>query len=223
VKNFAPLLLLFALTLFAADFWQNKPFTEWSDKDVQKMLNASPWAKRTAVETGPPRIVDPSGGGGRGRGNAGALGDGGNGSEVPDTAPPSIPVVIRWQTALPMKQALARIRFGAEAGTSDEARKFIERQDSNYVIGLSGLPPGIAAGDVKEKTTLAVKGKSPLQPMEVQFAPRERFTDVFMTFPRTAPFTLDDKEVEFSSKIGPLSIRYKFRLKDMVFNGKLEL
>ena len=33
-----------ATTLLAADYWQNKPFTDWSDKEVTKMLTASPWS-----------------------------------------------------------------------------------------------------------------------------------------------------------------------------------
>jgi hypothetical protein len=47
--------------------------------------------------------------------------------------------------------------------------------------------------------------------------------DLFIAFPRSAGISLDDKEVEFVTKIGPLVIRKKFKLKDMVFNGKLEM
>jgi hypothetical protein len=34
-----------AIALTAADFWQSKKFTEWSDKEVQKILRDSPWAR----------------------------------------------------------------------------------------------------------------------------------------------------------------------------------
>ena len=36
---------LWAPKLWAMDFWQLKPFLEWSDKEVQRMLGNSPWAK----------------------------------------------------------------------------------------------------------------------------------------------------------------------------------
>ena len=39
----------------AADFWQKTKFTEWSDKDVQKMMTDSPWAKSFSVYLKPPR------------------------------------------------------------------------------------------------------------------------------------------------------------------------
>ena len=32
-----------------------------------------------------------------------------------------------------------------------------------------------------------------------------------------------DQEIEFASHIGTVDVKYRFRLKDMVFRGKLEL
>jgi hypothetical protein len=35
-----------AAALFAgAEFWQTKPYTEWNDKEVARILNDSPWAR----------------------------------------------------------------------------------------------------------------------------------------------------------------------------------
>ena len=34
---------------------------------------------------------------------------------------------------------------------------------------------------------------------------------------------MDDKEVEFSTRLGQTMVKQKFHLKDMVFNGKLDL
>ena len=42
-------------------------------------------------------------------------------------------------------------------------------------------------------------------------------------FPKTTTFTAEDKELEFSSKFGKTAVKHKFKLKDMVFNGKLEM
>src|SRR5271155_3023006 len=41
--------LFAAVVLLAADPWQSKPFAEWSDKDVQKILTNSPWARPVSV------------------------------------------------------------------------------------------------------------------------------------------------------------------------------
>src|SRR5665213_3648005 len=32
--------------LWAADVWETKPFKNWSDKDIQKIFNNSPWARQ---------------------------------------------------------------------------------------------------------------------------------------------------------------------------------
>ena len=53
MKKTAGLFLLFGFGLTAADFWQ-KPYTEWSDKDVTKMMTDSPWAKSASVSMGGP-------------------------------------------------------------------------------------------------------------------------------------------------------------------------
>ena len=49
-----PWSLFFVLTisLWAADFWQTKPYTEWNDKDTQKLLNSSPWAREVELPMG---------------------------------------------------------------------------------------------------------------------------------------------------------------------------
>ena len=39
----------------------------------------------------------------------------------------------------------------------------------------------------------------------------------------TKSITLDDNEVEFSSKLGPFEVKRKFKLKEMTIAGKLEL
>ena len=35
--------------LAAADFWNEKDFTTWSDKEVEKMLSDSPWSRRVTI------------------------------------------------------------------------------------------------------------------------------------------------------------------------------
>jgi hypothetical protein len=62
-----------------------------------------------------------------------------------------------------------------------------------------------------------------LKPSDVEFTAAQASVEARFHFPRSVPYTLDDKEVEFATKLGDLSLKYKFRLKDMVFNGKLEL
>ena len=96
-----------------------------------------------------------------------------------------------------------------------------------YVITVGGLPPTIGRGDRKQgliqASALTVKGKEPLRPADVQVNAQPQGAVAAYLFPRTTQFSIDDKEIEFSSKVDRLTIKYKFRLKDMVLNNKLEL
>ena len=138
-------------------------------------------------------------------------------------------LVIRWQSALPMKQAVARTKWGSEAGTSTEAKTFLEREEPSYIVAVSGIPRPLVGdqdqlkGVLKDQTTLIAKGKDKLTPSEIQFAPNGRAIDVYFLFPKSAAFSVDDKEVEFSTKLAGFNVKNKFRFKDMVVNGKLEL
>jgi hypothetical protein len=257
MKKLALLLLSCAACLWAADFWTAKPYTDWSAKEIQKMMSDSPWAHRVDVDVSVrmPTVASQSEGKGRGKGGGGgggeiATAEGGRSSGADLNGPPggtggpagpgsadgpvtqTMPVMLIWQTALPVKQALAKAKMGAEAATSAEAKTFFERDEPYLVLNLTGLPAAAAkAGEGDSKaallklTSLNVKGKDALYAVEVQFTPRQRLVDAVFFFPRAAAasFSADDKDLEFSTKFDKLAVRYRFKLKDMLYHGKLEL
>ena len=47
--------------------------------------------------------------------------------------------------------------------------------------------------------------------------------DALFAFPKTNPVVLDDKDVEFSTKVEKLTVKYHFKPKDMVYHGKFEM
>jgi hypothetical protein len=230
-----------AVSLNAADFWNAKAFTDWNDKETQKMLNDSPWAKKVSVSMdGPsaPSVGGPVARGGRGGSGAPAAGEesvtplsekggAGGGGAAPPSAPSS-DVVIRWVAARPMKEAVAKLRYGKEATTSAEAKAFLEREEQFYVVGVIQMPTRGRIGEeykaaLLKSATLTAKGKDSIAPMDVQITPQGRFLEIYLMFPRQRAFSLDDNEIEFAAKPGGVPIKQKFRLKDMVMNGKLEL
>ena len=272
MKPYGPLFLVFSL--IAADVWDKKPFTDWSPKEVDHMLTSSPWARETAATLaggggaggmsggrgGGGRVggrggggggmgggadVDASmggaggGGGGMGAGGGGMGGAGGGAAAAPQTM-----VLVRWQSALPVKQALVRGKFGSEAATAAEAKSVLANEEAYYVIAVEKLPrmgmgrPGAEGRGAEGKgpegpermrqmlarsTSLVRKGKEPIKPDDVKMAMAEKTMTVYFIFPRTEAITLEDKEVEFNTKLGPLEIKRKFKLQDMVFAGKLAL
>lgn len=241
------------LALRGEDSWVKKKYTEWTEKEVRQVVTSSPWAHRTDIPLGSAMA---GGGGGRGRGRGGGgRGGGGMGAEndgfggVPGAdsglgggglgggvgavggegpgATPTLPVTIRWQSALPVRQAIARMRFGAEAGASQEAARLLQGQQQYYIISISGLPARLlqAMGPqrIKSGSALRLSKSESIAAAEVQVNPGQPAPELFLLFPRTREIRLEDKDVEVQSNLGSFEIRRKFRLKDMVFEGKLEL
>ena len=249
LKKSTLLLLLFAFCMWAADFWTTKPFTDWNDKEVNKILTDSPWSAKVTVGGGPPAFTGSdgrSGGGGGGGGGRGGRGGGGPQGDAA-TSDPGVDggggggfggggggggaqVTLLWQTALPVKQALVKRQYGAEAGTSPEAKAKLERPDQVYVLTLIGVPApmlGAAQGDRKaallETTTITANGKPPVKAADVQASAGRGSGTMSFLFPRTTAFTVEDKEMEFSTRFDKTQVKKKFKLKDMVFNGKVEM
>ena len=110
-----------AVLLHAADFWTNI-FTDWTDKDVQKMLESSPWTKKVDIVTGA-GVGTNTGDRFRPGGIGGTRSPGSTSSSVGAGQSDSIPVYIRWQSALPVKQASMRVKFGDGVGKSPEAQE----------------------------------------------------------------------------------------------------
>jgi hypothetical protein len=243
LKKLSTLLFLCALCIWAADFWTTKPFTDWSDKEVQKVLTDSPWVGKVTMSSGGGApSADSGGGGGGGKGGGGRGGGGPRGdSDVADAGGGGFggggfggggqtSVTLLWQTALPVKQALVKRRFAAEAGTSPDAKALLSREEQFYVLTLSGVPGNLlqaTQGDKKagllDMTTLTVAGKPPLKPVDVQTSSGRGTATMSFLFPRTTTFTAEDKDLEFSSKFDTTAVKHKFKLKDMVFNGKVEM
>jgi len=262
MKKLTLLLFTSALALWAADFWQAKPFANWDQKDIQKILTDSPWAKKVSVAM-PGRAGggggggDVGGGGGRGGrggpagpsidpgiaggggggiaetaggGRGGGFGGGGGGGDTGAAAvTPAVQLLVTCQSALPVREALAKLKYGSEAATSPDAKKLVEGEQQYYIIMVGGLPGYIQPRDNDAKqalvkaTTLSAKGKDALAAADVQFQMDGRNVDAYFVFPRMNPFTVEDKEVEFATKAGPLGVKQKFNLKNMVINGKLEM
>lgn len=229
------LLTAAAIVLWGADFWDVKPFTEWSEKEVSKVMVDSPWAKTVATVVDLNKVrelaakkapadadMPPSGGrGGRSRGG------GGGGPAMA----PMLELMVRWQSSLTVRQALVRGQFGDEAGTSEKAKEFLARPQTFYVLAVSRLPmryfqranPQEMQQFLKDSATLNVKGLEVMKPADIHFQSNEQVLTIYFAFPREQQITVDHKEVEFAAPIGPLQVKRKFKLADMVREGNLDI
>ncbi len=238
--------LLLACSAFAADFWQKKKYTDWTDDDIRKLMSDSPWAKTVTVALkgfGAPPAVLPMGGGGGGGGRRGGGGGGGDaggegggmgagGGEAGSMmgGSPGTQIAIRWRSALPVRQAIARYSALREAPNAAAAAEALTRPMQVYSVEIAGLPSKAVPMDpeqIKDNAELRVKNQSPLRPAEVRIEAQGRNTAVYLLFYRTQAgaraIQLADNEVEVFLQLEAGKISKKFKLKDMVFAGQLEL
>ena len=162
----------------------------------------------------------------------GRRGSGGSGVPSEATGGPggatSMMVRVRWQSAMPVRQAIVLTQLGPEKADSDQAKKFLSQVANEYVVAVVGLPPALdrvpeeQLNELAKSAVLQRKDKDPIPAGAVQRIPGEKGSVAFF-FPKTSAITLEDKEVEFISKVARFEVRRKFKLKDMVVGDKLEL
>ncbi len=216
--------VLGAAAALPVEFWQTKKYTEWTDKEVGRMLLDSPWARRARIQMkGAAARVAVNAGGGPQRSRADAVS-----SSPPAPSQPGTDVVVRWQTALPVKQAIARFHYGDYVESSWNVTKMVYLDEPYYIVGFIGLPARLAGPnpeDLKSAATLNIRDQPPIHAVAVLADPLMGGTvNVFFFFPKLQEgarlITLADEEVEVLLDAAEMEIRQRFILKDLIYEGK---
>jgi hypothetical protein len=203
----------------AGEFWNEKKPEDWSEDEVQEILTRSPWAKEGAVSVF-------GGAGGSLLNRNGAMNRSGNMSSTGrqrtnttqttqgDSPDLRYKAIVRWQSALPIREALKE--------------KAMEGVADNYILALVGdLTLADPEEDeaqrqsrldmMKQSTRLEKHGGSiPLTNLQTV----KKLGTLFY-FPRAEP--IKDGQVTFLTKLGPVEVKCKFTVKEMMYHGKLEL
>ena len=211
----------FPLTAVSSEPWRSKAASAWSARDVERVLNDSPWARRVTIEL--PGSPDGFNGIGRSR-NSGPVAPGGE-SRL-------LEYLVRWDSATPIREALARARKNLAPGGSMKSTMNADRSESFYILSLIPVefhpaerpkaPDGGAQNRIKSLTTLHRKGHEDLHPTAIA-APNEGSGVLVYYFPKIDPVTLEDTDVEFRTSAAPARISVVFPLKQMVFDNQLAL
>jgi hypothetical protein len=208
---------------WAKDFWNEKKPSDWTGDQIQQMLTRSPWAKDASIfDSATHKGVSSA---------PFAGGIYGPEYEAPDGK--SLPSVrglkgwratVRWESALPVREAMKAPK------TADA--------DKNYIIALIGDIPGASVPsdddepaerqrklDILKESTRLERKNDPLELQQVKIAPRTPLSPsgTLYYFSRALPLTPEDQQVTFVTKVGPLEVKCKFTLRDMLYHGKLEL
>jgi hypothetical protein len=204
------------------EFWNEKKPESWTEEERHELLTKSPWAKEPTTKY--------DGGGGanmtRGMSTNRRGGISAGGARTPSNGTPTIPdkfpSVVRWESALPVREATGNV------SKDDPA--------ANYILKISGdLPMLSPASDdeteseyarrlepLKQFTKLEKKG-DPIYLTDMRYDGKGANAGALFFFVRNDLITLDDKAVTLVTKLGPISVKVKFTLHDMMYHGKLEL
>jgi hypothetical protein len=222
--------------LCASQPWDNKDPSQWTATEVQRILTGSPWAQQAMASFGKPLEPEdmpvtpplgPQGGMSGSRGASDGRWDGGIARNTGVGEVPSLPITVRWDSALPVRAALSRSKDERAAAAAERAAK-------DYVITVIGLVPADnpvsaehPANDPAQiqgflvNSKLEPRGQRPIAPEDAAIDSATGAVHLF--FPRTHAITLTDKELTFVTRFGSVTVQKRFRLKDMMYKGQLEL
>ena len=225
-----------AILLIAADpVWKDKPIASWTEEDARQILEYSPWAKTVTPGIARRQTEDERREGGNMGQPTGVGFDGVQDKKIPlrdeignpfvagkpvVATHPTIRLLVRWESALPVRAAEFKAREDPPPTLSDNA----------YSIAVYGVPASFAKGDpislgkpLKESAALKREGKKDVLPSSVEVFQLEKSVVVVYQFPLSAEIGKKDDVVEFSALIGRLQVSQHFLVAEMQFQGKLEL
>ena len=187
-------LVVTALVFAGGDPWKSKPYQQWDDKDVKRILEDSPWAKVVQVDVtwkadksyssgdagGPAPATNqqtPMGGGGKSMGgsptaapasNPPVAGAGGAGSSSGEAN-----FLVRWVSSKTVERAVYRKAELAGTMKPEDAEKELAKQLDVYELVVFGpdMKPFQSADEDSIKTSaylIEKKNKQKISPYKVE-------------------------------------------------------
>lgn len=243
IKRFLALIAVFLLAanLSAGDPWKDKPYKQWDEKDLRKILTDSPWSKLVQIEstwegTKPSATASPLG--------AGGTAASGEPKDIIRGAKPAGPpsglagFLIRWGSSRTVRRALARgaILKGAQEA---EIEKALNLELPDYLVVVLGpdMTPFEKAGE-KELKEMQEKSHVSLQKSKAKIAPSrivierspdgKRIMALYISFPKKTPagqpsILADEKGAEFVCQLGTIAWKTRIDLHKMANSEGMDL
>jgi hypothetical protein len=236
------ILILLAASVSAQ---KTKPWTEWSAKDAEKVLNDSAWGQTLTEGDSRPQsdsssaITQTTASRENTVKNASAAKNVESGEQKAGT---SVHYRVRLLSAKPIRAAFVRMieLQGAAPERVAQLRTFVDRDFGDYIVvtitmdGTDRKRMGMAMTDISTVDTEALKPTTYLErkdgkrvPLMEYRAPTQDGLGAKFVFPRTIdgkPFIeAESGDVRFSTEAGKaLKIARRFKVSEMMFDGKLE-
>jgi hypothetical protein len=243
VKILSPIFLVIMLTGFFAAPQEKELWPKWDKGKVNKMLNSSPWAQtQTDTDTSemtysPTANAGTSAIAGGGRSVQGNRADQGASNQAM-----SVNYHVRFLSAKPIRQAFARmieIQEKESKSVRDQLGPFVQRDFSDFIVVTVSFDAsdnrfsGPALQAFGSATTSTLKNQAYLERSDGKRLfvadykpPINDGLGAKFIFPRQVdgqPFLTDSGDVRFFAQVGEkITITTKYKLHDMIYEGKLE-
>ncbi|MGH9788142.1 MAG: hypothetical protein ACRD4U_05510 [Candidatus Acidiferrales bacterium] len=206
----AAIALLCAGLLWAQKAWEKKPYSEWTQREMNHVLQESPWA-RSALLQGHILV------------------------ETPAAAAGGPRVVARWESALTVRQALVRREALAGRSGGEAVAEYLAATPPNHVLVLFGAPlasrsfQNLTEEVVRDSSYLELAGsKQKVKPVAVRLHRQGvELASLEFHFPREMEgkpvLSPEQKKVGFYCGMGPAWFSTEFDLTKMVRDGKPDL
>jgi hypothetical protein len=245
-------ILLLVGPLFAAKFWETKPYTDWTDKECLELLTKSPWTFSSAfgstigMKDAMPGLEIPESGAGAQRAEKAATFGEREASYIFE---------FRFLTATPIRMAMARIRLlqkPGDAALQQELERFVKTTPDKIIaieFGCRANPPGDSGlhdivtylnhatiADLRDATYLMSSPGNKQLPLAEFLAVTPTRSRPVLVFPRVDEkgnpnFSGEEKSIllrtEFSIEVKGKSQKFnvfgKLNPKQMVYQGRFVL
>jgi hypothetical protein len=239
-------MMMATIAAYASDPWKDKDPQSWDEKDVQKILQDSPWSHKVQfgasgsnAAPGSPTSGASSDLGGPAKGGGvnpgGATGIAGTTVAVPNAnMGPATEFSVSWVSARTVREAQARRR---ELGgvSSNIARRDLAKPAEDYEVMVASSEMTVLAGETEEQlkahAVLILKStKASISPSRVvlQKGQTGRLAAIIYVFDKKAAngepaFATDEKGVDFVTQAGKTKLKVSFDFTKMKDRQGLDL
>lgn len=238
MKKWATISLLVVLCstlLWAGSFWNQKPYTDWTWNEINKILGNSPWAAQQAFGE---EVIPEQG---RLQRQQTMPSDSSTTGVREDEPVPSIVTrqyFIRFQSAAPIRMALARRAVLEGRIREERAADYVETHPApGYIVAAVLVPRSqdraelnlVSAEYLKSRAYLRLKTSKRRVYLEKYFSPSDiGGWEAYLYFPRFEEgqdlFQLEEEEVTLICELSEETrLSRRFSLEQMVFRGILEI
>lgn len=214
--------------------WKRSAFPEWDADTIYKLLVDSPWARPKTIKLEwrkrdqkvsyrdiPGADHNPSQPIGSPVGGIGV-----NRNVLPHKAD----ILVRWASALPVRQATGLFKLRDAKLPSSQLERQIPPAEAAYVWELFGVPAEIAHRGPESVEAVAVnsaqlvtrKGRA-LKATHAKATVQGETMTLRIFFPKTDPLTAADEEIDVEVDMQIFSLREKYKLASLLYQGNLEL